>query len=69
VRGIEAFLRSDAYRAPQPFENFAEMSPRWHKSDNWRIAREVRRDELVGTDLGEFLEEFAATLGRPPNAA
>lgn len=28
---------------------------KWGKSENWRIAREMTRDELDATDLGEFL--------------
>jgi AAA15 family ATPase/GTPase len=44
-----------AYRSLQPFEALSAMSPRWAKSDNWRIAREMTLPELQGTDLGSFL--------------
>jgi hypothetical protein len=62
-RATENYFTDDAvrsamgpnYRAPGPYERLAELSPGWAKSENWRIARELRRDELEGTDLGDFL--------------
>jgi energy-coupling factor transporter ATP-binding protein EcfA2 len=35
-----------------------DASRPWAKRDNWRIAREMTRDELESTDLGKFLASF-----------
>ncbi len=43
------------YRALQPFERLEELQYGWPKSDNWRIARHMTREELEQTDLGKFL--------------
>jgi hypothetical protein len=48
----------------------------WGKADNWRIAREMTREELLSTDLGQFLSDIGSVdvpsavvdggLGAPP---
>jgi ABC-type branched-subunit amino acid transport system ATPase component len=60
-RAVKAAF-GEQFRALQPYERLSDLSPSWGKPDNWRVAREVRRDELAETDLDAFLEEFAATL-------
>jgi ABC-type branched-subunit amino acid transport system ATPase component len=45
----------DAFRSLGPYEALREISPRWPKSENWRIAREMTLSELENTDLGSFL--------------
>ncbi len=53
-RAVKA-LKGDKYRALRPFERLGDVSPAWGKEENWRIAREMSRDELDGTDLGAFV--------------
>lgn len=63
-RAIENYLTERAIRktkgpkyvALQPHQRLADISPAWSKAESWRIAREMTRDELAGTDLGDFLE-------------
>ena len=41
-------------------ECFAKQSdPPWGKARNWLIARETQREELDGTDIGDFLKKIA----------
>ena len=44
------------YNELDPFERLNATELSWSKGDNWRIAREMTRNELDGTDLGEFIE-------------
>jgi hypothetical protein len=48
------------YKALKPYEALNEKAQYgWHKAvHNWRIAQEMTREELKGTDLGEFLERL-----------
>lgn len=42
----------------QPLEHFQllkDAPKRWHKSNNWRIARETEFEDIIDTDLGKFL--------------
>lgn len=48
-------VKGDNFRGLSEFESLKDVTPRWVKSDNWRIAREMRKDELEGTDLWQFL--------------
>jgi ABC-type cobalamin/Fe3+-siderophores transport system ATPase subunit len=62
-RSIEHYLtenaikrvEGDAYRALGPYEDRRTVSPMWSKHDNWKIAREMTRKDLEGTDLHTFL--------------
>jgi hypothetical protein len=47
------------YSALSPYELLGANHPAWSKRENWRIADHMRKDDLVGTDLGAFLETFA----------
>ncbi|HEY2462042.1 MAG TPA: AAA family ATPase [Candidatus Acidoferrum sp.] len=47
--------KGDAYRALDSFESRKQGSPMWPKTENWRIAREMTKEELLETDLGQFL--------------
>jgi ABC-type cobalamin/Fe3+-siderophores transport system ATPase subunit len=51
---VKAVLGSK-YSALGPYSELREASIRWGKHDNWRIAREMRREDLDKTDLGAFL--------------
>jgi len=62
-RAIENYLSDDAvkhifgdkYRALEPYELLRDLELGWAKSDNWRIARVMRAEEISDTDLGQFL--------------
>src|SRR5262249_45361450 len=49
----------NAYRALGTYEKLADVSPAWPKSENWRIARQVDPDDLLATDLGQFLQDLS----------
>ncbi len=54
----EAAVKSvmgNKYQALAPYESLKTLTPTWDKGDNWRIARAMKKDDLDGTDLGEFL--------------
>ncbi len=63
-RAIENYLTDSAvkrtkgvkYRALGPYELLKATPQPWAKGENWRIAREMTRQDLQGTDLGQFLE-------------
>lgn len=65
-RAIENYLSDGAVKAVKgpgyssltPYQCLADASPAWSKAENWRIAREMRLEELSGTDLGQFLEKL-----------
>ena len=42
----------------EPYETFTAVNRGWGKSNNWRIARAMTKDELNATDLGQFLESI-----------
>ena len=46
------------FRSLSPYEAFKDVSPRWSKEENWRIAREMTLDEIDSTDLGQFLKSL-----------
>jgi hypothetical protein len=41
-----------------PFEKLKSSSKPWHKSENWRIARETTFKDIENTDLGQFLNSL-----------
>ncbi len=52
---IKQVLGSE-YGALGDFEKLKGKNPGWSKKDNWRIAREMKKEDLSGTDLGDFIE-------------
>jgi hypothetical protein len=58
-RAVKATF-GDKYRALQPYEALRDAELSWSKNDNWRIAGEMDRAEIESTDLGVFLDSFAA---------
>lgn len=50
--------KDDSYRALEHYEVLRKVDPRWHKSENWRIAHEMTEADLEGTDLGDFLKQL-----------
>jgi ABC-type cobalamin/Fe3+-siderophores transport system ATPase subunit len=65
-RAIENYLsdravkqvKGNKYRALKPYEALKDAPYGWAKAENWRIAQEMTREELEGTDLGEFLKRL-----------
>lgn len=51
-------VKGNDYHTLGAYEQFKSHSPRWAKSENWQIAREMALEDLEGTDLGEFLESL-----------
>jgi predicted ATPase len=47
-----AAIAGSGVKALSPFEKF---DGRWSKADNWRLAREMTKHELMATDVGQFL--------------
>jgi predicted ATPase len=54
-------VKGDKHSALAPFQRLKEVNPHWSKTENWRIAREMTREDLLATDLGRFL----ASLSKP----
>lgn len=48
-------VKGNGYQALETYEQFKSHSPKWAKSENWQIAKEMTLEDLEGTDLGEFL--------------
>ena len=53
-RAIQA-VKGEQYRAIEPYQRLKDTSPCWSKEENWRIAREMTKEEFEDTDLGKFL--------------
>ncbi|MHB1527372.1 MAG: ATP-dependent nuclease [Candidatus Dormibacteria bacterium] len=71
-RAIENYLDQDVAREVNrqpnalPFADFDKPGSTWSwaKARNWRIAMEMKRDQLVGTDLDVQLHSIAATVAQ-----
>lgn len=51
--------KSEKYRALGPFERLEDApNPKWGKSENWLIAREMTVDEWLANDVGQFLKSL-----------
>jgi ABC-type branched-subunit amino acid transport system ATPase component len=48
----------DAYRALGPYEKFDDVQPHWSKSLNWKLASAMSLDDMLKTDLGQFLRQL-----------
>ncbi len=65
-RAIENYLsdraikqvKGNKHRALEPYEALKDAPHGWAKAENWRIAQEMTREELEGTDLGEFIKRL-----------
>ena len=64
-RAIENYLsdravkvvQGAAYRGLEPFEGRQGLNL-WPKTENWKIARAMKSDEILATDLGQFLQRI-----------
>ena len=61
-RAIIAAMKSEKYRELGSFEDSASLDLFWGKNNNWRIAAEMRREELSKTDLGNFFDTIARNI-------
>lgn len=41
-----------------PYELLAEHPNGWNKSDNWKIAHHIKKEDLLSTDIGQFLNRI-----------
>lgn len=48
-------VKGTAYRALLPYEKRETIQPCWGKRENWRIARAMTKEEILATDVGQFL--------------
>jgi energy-coupling factor transporter ATP-binding protein EcfA2 len=57
IKGIQKFL-GEEYKPLEHYQKLKSSSKPWHKSDNWRIARETEFADIKDTDLGQFLSSL-----------
>lgn len=65
-RALENYLPDRAVKAAlgtsfsqlAPYERMDQHSNGWSKADSWRIARHMTREELLATDVGQFLDRI-----------
>ena len=65
-RALENYLTDPAvkavkgakYQALDEFDALKDRPMPWGKNENWRIAAEMQKSDLDGTDLGQFLESL-----------
>jgi ABC-type cobalamin/Fe3+-siderophores transport system ATPase subunit len=68
-RSLENYFPAEAIKAVYgksstglgPFES-VKSKRNWMKSENWRIAQEMRKDDLVGTDLEAFFDHLEKSV-------
>lgn len=51
-------LKGPSAHALAPFENLKSSPHAWAKSDNWLIARAMKKEEIDQTDLGELMADL-----------
>ncbi len=51
-------IKGTKYSAIQPYEALSDATVEWAKSENWRIAREMSKEEIEATDIGKFLKSI-----------
>lgn len=57
-RAIQA-VKGPNYRALRSYERLEDAPLGWGKHENWRIARQITKEELLATDVGRFLAGLA----------
>jgi predicted ATPase len=58
ARAIKEAFPNHPYKELGPYEKLGDVQPSWGKTENWRVASEITKDELLNTDLGKFLQEI-----------
>jgi len=56
---IKAAMRSDKYKALDLYECGERAPLFWGKNNNWKIAAEMKKEDLAATDIGVFLESIS----------
>jgi ABC-type cobalamin/Fe3+-siderophores transport system ATPase subunit len=56
-RAVKA-VKGENFSALANYERLRDHTPSWSKGENWKIAREMTKDELSQTDLGKVLERL-----------
>lgn len=56
--GIQKALMSTEYEPLEYHQRLKNAPKHWHKSNNWRIARETDFKDIKDTDLGKFLNSL-----------
>jgi energy-coupling factor transporter ATP-binding protein EcfA2 len=51
-------VKGDKYSALAEYEKLGSAELGWAKSDNWKIANKMTKEEIIETDLGRFLESI-----------
>ncbi|OGL15699.1 MAG: hypothetical protein A3K12_12330 [Candidatus Rokubacteria bacterium RIFCSPLOWO2_12_FULL_71_19] len=51
-------VKGDEYAALAPYQTFQDLALEWSKDDNWRVAYEMTKEDLLATDLGQFLDSL-----------
>ncbi|HKV75634.1 MAG TPA: AAA family ATPase [Gemmatimonadales bacterium] len=51
----------ESFQSLKAYETLSEAKNPWSKAMNWRIASEATREELLGTDLGVFLNSVSGS--------
>jgi hypothetical protein len=49
-------VKGEEYSSLEPYQKLKDIDPKWSKTENWRIAREMNEEDLNSTDLGKFLK-------------
>jgi hypothetical protein len=48
--------KGEKFKCLADYDRLKDAQNAWAKSDNWRIARRMTRDEILATDIGAFLD-------------
>jgi hypothetical protein len=65
-RAIENYFPDRAVKAAfgmstdslQPYERLSDHPNGWSKSENWKIARYLTKDDVISSDIGAFLDRI-----------
>ena len=66
-RATDNYFSTEAIQSAFPGQNYTCLERyeligrgRWKKSENWRIARHMSKDEIAATDIGQFIKTYLA---------
>ena len=51
-------IKGDKHQALTPYQKLNEVDPCWAKSENWKIIREMKIEDIAETDLGKFIKSL-----------
>jgi ABC-type cobalamin/Fe3+-siderophores transport system ATPase subunit len=52
----------NGFKALQPHEKFGAANQKWHKAQNWKMFREMKKEDFSGTKLDEFITNTLVPL-------